>query len=402
MALIAFVALVTAAALGFFIVEQRRRGRFRRAATLTLDRISFETSVGAFPAEVVGAAVDETVGADEVKAILARLMLENKIAAKVVDGVFRLRLLVPRPSFAPGYEAQLVCVLFVAGEAIDRETLVKHWTEKHKLVPDANYELSDLPEILTTQYFDPAAEIADTLLEEGHRFTAGVWGMPKEEPTRALFSDLTREREELVPPGRVRNVMAWVYPAILSLGYGTLAERRKYDFHDEHWLTVDLQIVLCAGFALHLLAFFLADRVRRKPSISIGDVLVFGTPMLLLPAIAIARGMSGGVKFVTAVLFAGSMLNVMLRARSGSIGLQNDMRHVLAAARTYLEAELSSGAPAIPLAWLPHLFAFGLGDRVDPCGAGTEVFEPVGGVAEWNRHVSKLVERFASRVVERD
>jgi|GEM_PF-4898034 len=401
MALIAFVALVTAATLGFFVLDQRRRGRFRRSATPVIDRVAFETSVAAFPAEVVGAAVDETVGTDEVKAILARLMLEKKIAAEIADGVFWLRLLVPRSSFANGYEEQLIRLLFVDGDSIDRVALVTHWTEEHKLVADASYELSDLPEILSTKYFGLAEEITDALLEEGHRFTAGVWDAPKEAPSRALFSDLTEEKAELIPPGGTRSVMAWVYLAILSVGYGTLRERRNYKLRDEHWLTPDLQIVLYAGLALYLLAFFLADRVRRKPSISIGDVLLFGTPMLFLPAIAIVRDMSGGVMFVTAMLFAGSMLNVMLRARSGSVGGQNEMRHVLLGAKRYLETELASAAPNIPVAWLPHLFAFGLGDRIDPRGAGMEVFQTVGGVAEWNRQVSTLVARFASRIVKR-
>jgi len=100
----------------WFVWDQQRIGRFGGQAPLAPASDWFDMTLARFPAEVVGAAWDDTVSAKEVKAILTRLILEEKLSADVrkADGseMLVLRLLVPR-TFFRGYEGLLVSSLFL-------------------------------------------------------------------------------------------------------------------------------------------------------------------------------------------------------------------------------------------------------------------------------------------------
>ena len=378
-----FCAVVTAAAVAFFIRDQRRRGRFARFAAYSVDRAWIESRLLPIPAEVAGAACDDAVGPGEVKAILWRLTREQKIALEDGDP-FRLRLLVSRDTFT-GADAALVRALFVTGEAIDRESLVKYWEKRHELVPGARYEVGDLPEVFGRKTFDPADEISDDLLDDAHRLLDGTYGQPREAPSRALFSDLTPDDGKPAPPERVRDFMSWPYVAVLALAEYSRNDPDNRRYRVEPIFRFETEMLLLLGWGTHLAAKWLADRVRRKPSLVWSDAILFVLPLLVMPVAALIVDTTATGRFVLALFYAGSLLNIVLRARSGIAAHHTTVRQDLARARDFLRAEAARGS--VPEAWIPYLLAF-------------DIIETVDGV--WSEDVSRLLAPFVARHVGDD
>lgn len=382
-AFVVYAIAVAAVVLGWFVFDQQRRGRFRGAPPLSVERSDIDALVTSIPAEVASAALHDIATHREVEAILARLMLERKITAERVDGRFRLRLLVPRGEFRRGYEAELIRVLFVE-DAVDREPLIRYWKERHTIDPHAQYDVTDLPELLSSKTFDPAEEINDSLLQEAHAYVLGRTDEP-----RPMFGDLA-EGYTPQPAPRAKDVMSWVYGAFIAFGAHERAQEDNDTYTTDPLISMETNVTLLAGIAMHVAAMWLAERVRRKPSIGVLDVLLFPLPLFALAAFAATRD----AKFLLAVLYAGSMINAALRARSGATPEHADMRHRLALVRDVLAREMKTSPPAN---WLPWLFAFGVADNVEFRGPDVAVFEPAGGVAAWRNEVAELTRPFVSR-----
>lgn len=381
-----WIAVLTLAALTFFILDQRRRGRFARFAAYNVDRAWLENLLLPVPAEVAGAAWDDSVGRGEVKAILWRLTREGKIAWDREP--FRLRLLADREELH-GPDAAVVRALFVTGDAVDRDGLVKYWKARHDLVPNAEYEVSDLPDVFRGRTFDVAAEIEEALKDDAHRFLDGTYGLPREAPSRAIFSDLTPGDDTPAPPERVRDFMSWAYGAMIA--YAEVLRNDPSDAVARHRPPIRLstEVLLFTGLGMHLLAKYLADRVRRKPSLLWTDALLFLAPLLVMPVAALTVvDTTSAARVLLGIFFAGSLINIVLRARSGVAPRHTIVRQDLARARELLRGELARGH--LEESWIPYLFAFGLVEAVNVQGVG---FDTVA----WSDGVGKLIEPFVSR-----
>ena len=119
--------LTTLAVLWFFAREQSY-GRFAPLATDQVDERWLSEHILKHPAEVIGAAWDESIGKEEVVALIARMVSEGKLAS-VVDGEgcqssMALSLKVDR-STLEGHERTLVERLFFDGRTETTTELVK-------------------------------------------------------------------------------------------------------------------------------------------------------------------------------------------------------------------------------------------------------------------------------------
>jgi len=77
---------VTALAVLWFFVREESDGRFAPVATEQIDEPWLREHILKYPAEVVGAAWDETIGAPEVVALIGRMVAEGKLESALVDG----------------------------------------------------------------------------------------------------------------------------------------------------------------------------------------------------------------------------------------------------------------------------------------------------------------------------
>jgi uncharacterized membrane protein YgcG len=122
---VAVVLGVTALAVLAFFVREESHGRFVPVATDHIDEGWIAEQVMKYPAEVVGAAWDDSIGTPEVVALIARLVgegkLESDVARSGAKASMTLRLKADR-SALEGHERTLVDALFFDGR---RETSTK-------------------------------------------------------------------------------------------------------------------------------------------------------------------------------------------------------------------------------------------------------------------------------------
>lgn len=120
-----------------FVVIERASGRFAPLIpTSAIDDAWLKANVFHLLPEVVGAAWDDTTGAPEVSAVLARMVAEKKLGSRVETKkvlvfkrhVLYLSLLVPRSDLS-GYELALVDALFESGST---ETDTEQVKERYK------------------------------------------------------------------------------------------------------------------------------------------------------------------------------------------------------------------------------------------------------------------------------
>lgn len=300
----------------------------------------------------------------------------------------------PRASLT-GYVKRLVNAIFVSGDTVDRSTLQHDRQEIDKLDPQGRYDVGDLPDILAPKQFDPAALIEEDVLEEAHRLTEGRWlEPPPPSGGPVLFGDLLNQGGKLAPPTprKAPNVMLWLYLPILYAGVRDDRSDWEIDMGARAMLSYRTLFVVLAALLLHLAAMRLADRARRKVTISLADVWLLPLPLLGIPLLALIRPRP----LLLGILYAGSLINVLFRARSTGGAGQSDMRQRLRLARDYIEREMLHDCPE---AWLPYAIAFGLGDRVR---SSAEQFAACGGVARWNELAGAFLRPFVSRSLNYD
>lgn len=160
--------------------------------------------------------------------------------------------------------------------------------------------------------------------------------------------------------------------------------------------TAKTSLLLLAAMLLHLGSMYLAERVRQKPSISLADIFLIPLPLLIIPAIVAVFNPSAAATVLLALLFAGSSVNVVMRARWVGHERQHGERGKLDAARQFLEQQLSSPSPILPEAWLPYVFAFELEGKLDRLPE-IEPFRASGGIVAWNRLADRFLASFVTR-----
>lgn len=269
--------------------------------------------------EEAGALWDESVGAPEVAAVLARLTAEKKIQAHADGKKMTLKRLAPLADFE-GYERELVSALFFGGrEETDTDAIKAHYRSSG---------------------FDPAEKIRGDLEKrlERHGEFADASPRPPRWPTAALFLGGVA----LVAGAGALQIEAW--PTVIGLAIthaviytiGAIAAgiyQKRIDNFGPYALTFLWVPIVLLGFSF--------SGIRSGGHSSL--MLSVG---LLLVRLAIINNLFN-----------------LARTRDGQKKLAR--RKTLAAARRYFQRELSERSPKLSDSWFPFVLAFGLGPVAD-------------------------------------
>jgi uncharacterized membrane protein YgcG len=321
-----------------FFAEEKARGRFEPIMPAeAVDQAWLSRHVFNIPPEVVGAAWDNTTSAPEVAAMIARMVLEGKLASRVESkrwkDILHLELKVPRAELSED-ERKLVNALFESGrDQTDTEQIKQR------------YEKSG---------FDPAKLV-------------GV-GIKKQ------IDMITPNRHAAIDWGRVMvNVV--VVLLVLATSFAAL------QLADGSVVTAAPIIVAFLGLiALGHAGRYRADVVdtKRKARLMTVFLLLAAAPVLVLtlgllesgaglsvtPLIAPANvGLSLVVALVVSVI--GIAFLVLRAARTREDPERLELRRTLAAGRAFFMRELRKPQPKLDDAWFPYLLAFGLGKHMD-------------------------------------
>lgn len=315
---------------GRLIVRERRLGKFESLVPSDqVDEAWLREHVLALPAEVAGAAWDESIGSAEVAATLARMVAEKKLKSEVetkkiwffTQHVLHLELLVSRSRLVE-HERALVDALFMGSATRTSTDAVRK-----------RYE---------TTGFDPVSCIRSPL-------NAALLSLPGVDTTRTAA------------PSK------WPTLSLLAIGAALIAWGGVRD-------SASGLIALAAAAAclpIHGIARGMAVLWRRRVTNAYVRMLDFLLPMLLIIGGVLwllytgawqlgALPLAGLVVLVLA--FYNSVTNAARSQRSPSYIA---FRRRLAAGREYFRRELRKPDPQLKQEWYPHMLAFGLGSHVD-------------------------------------
>lgn len=315
---------VFAGALAFLLRCFRRReaalGRFvPLVSPQSIDESWLQANILNYPPELAGALWDESVGAPEVAAVLARLVAEGKLASEVRKDVLHLKLL-DREGLS-GYERDLVDALFVGGGLeTDTERVRKHYRKTG---------------------FDPSAKIRGPLEAR----VSEVLGPP------AIGAK---------PSWKAAFILAAAGVALLAIGA----------------LGSEVDLVIGIVSAVLVLALYVPAKIMslfwRKRVVKHLKHFIFMIIPPALPVVLLAFMLLSGLPAAGAWTAAGAVLlclaaftSVLNGAKSRQTPAQIEFRKRLAAAREYFRTELARPSPALQDSWYPYLLAFGLGKNVD-------------------------------------
>jgi len=314
---------VCGAAVAWLLLRERALGRF---APVTADRVDADwvrQHVLVHPPEIVGAAWDQSVDKDEVGAVIARLVAEEKMTGHVrEDGSLGLALQVKRSEFG-GYERALVDALFFD----DRTATSTDAVQKH-------YEKTG---------FDPANTIKDGLMAR----------------VRALM-----------PRGENPSVWRWPSLTLFLAGIGLLA----IEFFSREQPTgivfpVVIVAALLAGIGL------IPGQVFRE-RIDWGIKALLATLAIPVTGAIVVAGVlwfpvgSGAIELSPWMIYAIAVLTIWavyvtvngLKSRNHRDAIA--FRKTLAAGRLFFQRELEKEHPALQDDWYPWISAFGLKNEV--------------------------------------
>ena len=286
-----------------------------------------EHNVLSAPAEVIGAAWDEQVGAPEVAAVIARMQGEGKLESSVGRsprvGRPEMTLVRKRPlEDFEGYERDLLRALFLGGA---REETSTSAIRKH-------YE---------SQGFDPASIIAPELTKAADAFVGQ-----------------DRLSKPSGPPG---TLLFWGGIALLVLGGLPKTEPSPV------WFVVGVGLPFSWAIG-HLAASNWRRRVDRGLLAAVPVVILSIVPLLLAYAFVRLGGAPGWRSFTHAGVVAIGLslfVSVINAARSRRGPLSIRLRKRLCAVRRFFEEELRKPSPALEDSWFPYAVAFGLEKQVE-------------------------------------
>jgi uncharacterized membrane protein YgcG len=312
---------LAAVLLVLFFVHESRVGRFVPVDPTPVDEAWLSRETFAHPPEVIGAAWDESVGSEEVAAVMMRLQREGRIDAQFAPKErgsqrFVLRLKQPIESFS-GYERNLLDGYFFAGDTVTDDMLRTH------------YRASG---------FNPGALLQPGLMERASKLV----GEPP--PARTRQSSLIALAFVVGP---VLTVLGVPSGARLPAGIGTFVGT--------------LLVSVIAG----VLGSWFRGRIDRGS----GALFRCGIPAWLALAAAVvlaARAPLSTLALAGISVTALVVLAIFLTSARSLRGAESMAgRKRLARARFHFERELAKPQPALRDEWHPWIVAFGLGDRVD-------------------------------------
>ena len=314
-----FVGVVLVLAGAFY----RRESGLGRFAPLpppeTVGAAWLEKKIFTLRPEEVGALWDETIGAPEVAAVLARLAAERKIASSAEGKKLTMRLSVPLSSLE-GYEKKLLEALFFNGrEETDTDAVRAHYKSKG---------------------FDPASKIKEDL--------------EKRLSVHADFGD------------RSPRPRRWPTLVLLLLGLASMALATVIG-GAAGGAIIGAAIVYGILWGIAVIpAYFWQKRMH--------DFLLPALAFLWLPAALLYFSYRGIASFAqTAPLFLFGLLLLKLaivnnlfnvaRTRNGPHRIAR--RKTLVAAREFFKRELEKPRPRLEDGWFPYIVAFGLSSGVE-------------------------------------
>lgn len=268
--------------------------------------------------EVIGAAWDDTIGAPEVAAVLARLTAAGNLRSHIDGKVLHLELLVDRDELR-GYDRHLVEMMFFSGDRTDTEKIRSHYEsngfDPSKVISDGITEkLSALPEWTT--------KIKRTSLGLDLLLLALAAGL-------LIYAGLSSDQNDngLLARAGVFSVLFGVFAIVAAiLGSGTVTR---------YW----------------------------RPALWIGLSMF----PILWNAVSALRSNDHGHWALVAVTFSAlAVTNFVLHLlRTSQSPMRIAFRKRLASGQRYFRSQLASAEPALDDKWLPYILAFGLGRNVD-------------------------------------
>ena len=317
----------------FFWGHERKLGRFH--ALIPVDHVNvswLEQHVFSLAPEVVGAIWDKRTDSSEVAAVLARMVLENKMSSRVEQDVIpwlgwkipgaytlHLQLRVPR-STLNDYERELVDGLFIDGDTTSTKKVKKYYRRERKT-------------------FNPVEKIR--------------------QPLQRRVDALTKDRKNPLE-------MIWLPTAFVSAaGFFLLfADFFLHPFEHVVEIMIVAALIIIWVFGVNMAVAYraTAESVRTRAYLLwVSALVIVAAYMALLILVDCSILLTLG----SACLCAASINNILNLARSRDSVDGVRLHRRLATARRYFKEELNRKAPTIRDAWFPYLVAFGLGAHVD-------------------------------------
>jgi uncharacterized membrane protein YgcG len=330
-----------------FYRREQALGRF--APLIPASAINGEwvkTNVLPYTPELVGTLWDESVGAGEVAALLARLVCEGKLKSEVRHGKSKnssvLHLWKLGGGFE-GYEIDLVNALFFdGGSETDTDRVKEHYKNSG---------------------FDPASKISKQLEKQMKVLlaTSGTGVKPSWKGTLVLvLAGLA-----LILIGGLTSLLSGA-GGPLNLVAGIIGA----------------SAVLVPFLPAKILASFYRKRlVRQRLHFVIMMIpLMIMTTGFALAMLLAAFPVSVWVPVGLVLLVIAAFNSVLNGAMSRENAAQILFRKTFAAAREYFRLQLTCTTPELQDAWYPYLLAFGLGESVDTW------FQSYGGERVYDSH----------------
>ncbi|MEO6444360.1 MAG: hypothetical protein ABIZ91_17680 [Gemmatimonadaceae bacterium] len=315
--------------IGLLLRRERALGRFVPLVPASaIDESWLREQVLHMLPEVVGATWDDTTGAPEVAAVLARLVSEKKLESSVTpksgffgSHVLHLTLLVDRSAFAP-HERALIDALFTANaRTTDTEAVQQRYASKG---------------------FDPASKIRPAI-------------------DRALNRSRNAGQKPQKPSRRVTLALLLAGVALIA----ATAVQRPTDL---------VRVILPSIVALLIYAFALSQASRwqkRMSRTSVHFLRVLVPVALLMWWIVFNRLLDpddrSGILLLLGMVVTclGLCSSIFNMAKSRDSAAHIALRKHLASAREYFRAELRKERPQLHDRWFPYFLAFGLGQQMD-------------------------------------
>ena len=321
-----------------FFAGERARGRFEPLIPVeTIDETWLRKHVFSMPPEVVGAIWDSKTASPEVAAMIARMVMEGKLASRIESegrkDVLHLELKVRRADLEAD-ERRLINALFDSGrDTTDTERIKRRYSSSG---------------------FDPAA-----LIGEGIQKRIKALRPDRKTPRSARGVMINILVVMIVAAAGVRAILlAEGSPAMLTpmitggLGLVALVLAGVYRADVVDTLQrARIMVFFLAIAAAYVLSFILGFWER-------------GAALALAPVVSPAHV---GMPFAAAMMamFLGIVFLVLRGARTNVDPDRLELRRTLAAGRAFFMRELARPQPSLDDAWYPYLLAFGLGKHID-------------------------------------
>lgn len=308
-----------------FARDENARGRFDPLHPPNrIDAAWLDEHVFSMPPEVAGTLWDNSTSSSEVAAMIARLVMEGKLASRVETvkkkEVLHLERKVPLADLTED-ERRLVSKLFLHDETTtDTERIKKRYKKTG---------------------FDPAALINPAI----------------EKRIKQMLPSRKR-------PASAARALAMVAVVLALIGAAAAA---IYSAGESPLVVAPVAMIVIGVIALVVGAVYRGSVVNtmglaRWLLIMLAAAAVPALAVLLKLAGAQAAAMLGVALVVLHLCFTYIVLRI---ARTSEDAQRLEARRRVAAARAFFIHQLEQRKPAIQDAWYPYLLAFGLGDNVD-------------------------------------